>query len=481
MGQEKKINKPLEVVVLFDSKELRNGLTVYEPKFIDVGYFNEEKMEFTDLDNNIFKHFIMKDEFDLGFGLRMKLSELREIYPIKDLKLLFKVYLKELKQRRYYFAHKSLEEREIKDLLFVSEDKKYHTILEEKDVDLEKILKATDPFLDINKLISNINGNVIGQDEAVEEIVSILWQNSKRKNKRNTLLIGPTGVGKTELIRTLKKFLVNVPITTVDVSNFTKTGYKGDSVTDILIRALNQFDGDIYKLEHSVIVLDEFDKLAKSGNDDITTTGVQHELLKILEDGEYTLELGDGVFNSDKVTVNTKEISFILAGAFSGLFEEEKVSRPIGLGYNYDEKPKEVKKKKITSEDLKKFGIIEEAIGRIHNIVVLNSLTEENLISIMKNPNSYILNDNLKLFEELGVTVHIRDGVYKKIAKMALDKHTGARGLIGTVETLFSKASLDAKKNVDSRGYNYLEITEDTVLDNRNYILKKVLTKREDK
>ena len=277
-------------------------------------------------------------------------------------------------------------------------------------------------------------------------------------------------------MRTLEKKL-NIPITIVDVSSFTQTGYKGDSVEDILKRVIMKCNGDIKTAENSIVVLDEFDKLAKKGLDDggVATVGVQHELLKLLEDGEYAVELGDD-FYSNKVTLNTKGMTFIVAGAFSELFVEEKQynSNPIGFNRTKLSAPTPVRKKKITTEDIVNYGIIKEATGRLHNVIVLNQLTLDNLVSIMKNPNNYMLNDNIKIFEELGITVHIADNVYEKIGKLALDKKTGARGLIGTIENLFSKASIDAKKNSEIYGYNYLEITGDTVEDNSKYVLKRI-------
>ena len=472
----KEVKNDIDVVVIFKRITTRN-LTMFKPQFIILGHLNEETMEFLDvIDQVTYKHLVINSNCPYGYGLRTSFKKLKALYGINDIEELFSTYLKELKERKYYFRYK--EKVDVKNLIFISEDKKYGNPLIEKDKDLTRILKQLDPFYDINKLISNISTNIIGQDDAIEQLVSILWKNSRRENKNNILLAGPTGVGKTELIRTLEKTL-NIPITTVDVSNFTKTGYKGDSVTDILVRAYNKCNGDINKVENSIIILDEFDKLAKTTSDDITTTGVQQELLKLLEDGEYTIELDDEIFYSNKVTIKTKGITFIVAGAFSGLFEEEEEKRPIGINVNRNETPKAKKKKQITPEDLTKYGIISEAIGRLHNIIVLNQLTLENLITIIKSPNSYILNDNIKIFEELGITVHIDESVYPKIAKIALDKKIGARGLIGTIENLFSKAALDAKRNSEANGYNYLEITEETVQDNNKYVLKKV--KKEEK
>lgn len=480
----KEIKKDIDVVVVFkrvNKKVNKQYLTMFIPQFITAGKLDPKTMKFLDvIDQRTYNHLVVDEGDEYRYGLRINLRNLRALYKIKDIDELFATYLKELKQRKYYFKYKN-EEAAVSNLIFVSKDKKYGDVLVEPDKDLDKILKSTDPYNDINKLISNIKDNVIGQDDAIEELVSVLWKNSRRDVKRNILLIGPTGVGKTEIMRTLEKKL-NIPITIVDVSSFTQTGYKGDSVEDILKRIIMKCNGDIKRAENSIVVLDEFDKLAKKGLDDggVATVGVQQELLKLLEDGEYVVELGDD-FYSNKVTLNTKGMTFIVAGAFSDLFVEEKEhnSNPIGFNRTKISAPTPKYKKKITTEDIVNYGIIKEATGRLHNVIVLNQLTLENLVSIMKNPNNYMLNDNIKIFEELGITVHISDSVYEKIGKLALDKKTGARGLIGTIENLFSKASLDAKRNAEKYGYNSLEITDETVVDNSKYILKKV--KKEEK
>lgn len=471
----KEIKKDIDVVVIF-KKIYKKNLTMFVPKFITIGKLDSKTMKFRDIiDQRTYSHLVIGDGSEYGYGLRINLKNLRALYGIKDINELFDTYLKELKQRKYYFRYKNGEEI-VSNLIFVSEDKKYGDILVEPDKDLDKILKSYDPFNDINKLISDIKDNVVGQDDAIEELVSVLWKNSRRDVKRNILLIGPTGVGKTEIMRTLEKKL-NIPITIVDVSSFTQTGYKGDSVEDILKRIIIKCNGDLKKAKRSIVVLDEFDKLAKKGLDDggVATVGVQHELLKLLEDGEYTVELGDDLY-SNKVTLNTKGMTFIVAGAFSDLFVEEKQynSNPIGFNRTKLDAPAPTRKKKITTEDIVNYGIIKEATGRLHNVIVLNQLTLDNLVSIMKNPNSYMLNDNIKIFEELGITVNINPSVYEKIGKLALDKKTGARGLIGTIENLFSKASLDAKRNTLKYGYNYLEITDETVVDNSKYVLKRI-------
>jgi len=473
----KEIKKDIDVVVIF-KKIPTTPVTLFKPQFVTVGRLNKETMRFTDvIDQTSYSHLIANGDSEYRYGLRINLKTLREIYGIHELSHLAKVYLKELKQKIYYFGYK--EKTNMDSLVFVSEDRKTHALLQESDEDLVELLKRNNPFNDINKLISNIRSNVIGQDDAIEELISVLWRNSKRENKNNILLMGPTGVGKTEIVRTLSRYLTNTPIITVDVSNFTKTGYKGQDVTDILKQAIQECGGDISKVENSIIILDEFDKLAQRGmNDEVTTLGVQQELLKILEDGVYNIELGDGIFNSEQVSINTKGITFILAGAFSDLFEEKPKEKVIGITTqkNVEQVPV-IKKKTIAPEELTNFGIIPEAIGRIHHVIVLNSLTKDNFITIMKNPDYHVLKDNIRIFEELGIRVKINENVYSKLAQVALEKKTGARALIGSVESLFSKASLEAKKNIDKMGYNYLEITEDTVLDNSKYILKKVKKK----
>ena len=261
----KEIKKDIDVVVIFkrvNKKVNKQELTMFIPKFITVGKLDSKTMRFLDIiDQKTYNHLVVDDGDEYRYGLRINLRNLRALYGIKDIDELFDTYLKELKQNKYYFRYKNGEVA-VSNLVFVSKDKKYGNVNIEYDKDLDKILKAADPFNDINLLISNVKDNVVGQDDAIEELVSVLWKNSRRDVKRNILLIGPTGVGKTEIMRTLEKKL-NIPITIVDVSSFTQTGYKGDSVEDILKRIIMKCNGNIKMAENSIVVLDEFDKLAK--------------------------------------------------------------------------------------------------------------------------------------------------------------------------------------------------------------------------
>ncbi|MBQ8681731.1 MAG: AAA family ATPase, partial [Bacilli bacterium] len=203
------------------------------------------------------------------------------------------------------------------------------------------------------------------------------------------------------------------------------------------------------------------------------TTGVQDELLKLLEDGDYEVNISDNQFAPKYVTFNTENVTFICSGAFSQLKakKQAKLGKPIsGFGQSSSSsKPNNENTTKITTEDLVTYGLKEELVGRLPNIIELNNLSKDNLITIMKNPNNSVLNENIKIFEELGVSVNVEEEIYNLVAERALKKNTGARGLTSVIDNLFIKAMNDISQNPDS--YSELIITKETLDNPKKYTL----------
>ena len=288
---------------------------------------------------------------------------------------------------------------------------------------------------------------VIGQDYAKKVMSVAVYNHYKRVatgtmddieiEKSNMLMIGPTGSGKTYLVKTLAR-LLKVPLAITDATSLTEAGYIGDDIESVVSKLLQAADNDVEKAERGIIFIDEIDKIAKkkeTRSRDVSGESVQQGMLKLLEGSDIEVPVGATSKNAmvPQVTVNTRNILFICGGAFPDLENiiKARLNKQSSIGFNSDLKDKYDNDKNILSkvelEDLREFGMIPEFLGRLPIVFSLEGLTEDMLVKIMKEPKNAILKQYQKLLELDEVKLEFDDDALRQIAKKAMEKDTGAR------------------------------------------------------
>ena len=480
-------DKEWELAVIFEPKELEDGTMELVPNTVITGYYDEVMDNFIGDEGNTYWHILMPYDNVKQYAYRIPVVEFVKRYRNKSLKQIKRKYLSE--HLKYKYIPTLDEYNRIIILIdkvtneeFVFEDK--DSILYDYDEEMftetdgdkgqepnrpKKTPKAKSSINKINEkrkalpkdVLMELYKTVKGQDEFLKTIVTTIWVNLySTGNKRNMLVMGPTGVGKTLVFETLSKIL-GLPILVTSTSGMSQVGYKGGDLTDILSQYIVKYGKDS-NMDKGIIILDEFDKLAYKGEESgsVSTMGIQNELLKIIEGNTYNVKIGQNTYIFD-----TNNITFVCCGAFQELYEVKKTPEKSRIGFGTIPSEKVDEENQSMSDELVSYGLKREIVGRLPIVLQFNALTKDNLKDIILNSKTSELQEYIRILKEFGIENINIDDLVDIIVNDAMERKIGARGLTSSIVNIFNNIMYEVFNNPGE--YNTLCIGPN-ILNNSN-------------
>lgn len=489
-----------EIATIFKRKIYPNGDVEFIPFKIVEGYYDDEEDWFVDTNGNTYHHISEFTTSGNVYGERRKISFI--ITNTKNKKLTFsdikKNFLKSEKTYSYYRLHENpyyitcYDKHTGEECIF--EDIDTINIIEMSNPDDFEIfteVSESSPTTNLEPININVNSShpeqkltpaeisakvketIKGQDDAVDKIVTAIYLNTHypELKKKNILLVGPSGVGKTAIFQTLSEIL-DVPITIFSTAGLSQAGYVGRGTEEIISQIVMDCNKDIERAKKSIVLLDEIDKIAyhdiHSGS--VSTQGVQNEILKIIEGDKREIKIG-GV---GQYVLDTTPITFVGAGAFSEIYEDRIFNKKTPLGFNSEAPQITEEQKFITTTELVNYGLKRELVGRLPVLVELNNLNKENLKDIIMNSKNSELTKILNILDSYGITWTNSSEVIDLIVKDSLQRKIGARGLTSSISEIFMNIFYDIFSNPNM--YQELTIGPNILTDKNDYTLIKKQT-----